>query len=192
MGLLGITPQMVAQMRMRQQMQQQRMMGETPTAGRRGAAQNINVRMPKLTFENMVDTEEEKKAEEPAQQPSMFRRAMNGMSSVMSSIFWCNDRDEDELVNHERDSIAVAQKFRNDVTQNYRVISNNQQLKFNPWSESIPKLCIASIRNKKPILALVLKDGSPDDFRAGLSTFTRTDAATDLIAEKFLFTGFDM
>jgi len=42
------------------------MMGETPTAGRRYNA-GINVRMPKLTFENMADTEEEKKREEPPQ-----------------------------------------------------------------------------------------------------------------------------
>ena len=70
MGLLGITPQMVAQMHVRQQQQQARMMGETPTAGNRGQRglrmqQNINVRMPKFTFENMADSEEEKKREEP-------------------------------------------------------------------------------------------------------------------------------
>ena len=65
--------------------------------------QNINVRMPKFTFENMADDEETKQEEQP-QQRSLFRRAISGMGYVLSSIFWCNDRDEDELINHERNS----------------------------------------------------------------------------------------
>ena len=96
------------------------------------------------------------------------------MGYVLSSIFWCNDRDEDELVNHERNSATVLQKFRNDFTQNYRVISNNQQLRFNIWNDSISKLSITSLRSKKPILTLVLKEGTPEDFRAGIAAFTKT------------------
>ena len=65
--------------------------------------QNINVRMPKFTFENMADDEERKQEEQP-QQRSIFRRAISGMGYVLSSLFWCNDRDEDELINHERNS----------------------------------------------------------------------------------------
>ena len=53
-------------------------------------------------------------------------------------------------------------------------------------------MCMTSIRSKRPILALVLKEGTPDDFRAGLTSFTRTEAAVELIADKFIFTGFDM
>jgi len=51
---------------------------------------------------------------------------------------------------------------------------------------------MTSIRSKKPILTLVMKDGTPDDFKAGLTTFTRTDAAAELIANNFIFTGFSM
>ena len=74
--------------------------------------QNINVRLPKFSFENMADSEEEKKQEEQPEQRSLFRRAISGMGYVLSSIFWCNDRDEEELVNHERNSAVILQKFR--------------------------------------------------------------------------------
>ena len=75
--------------------------------------QNINVRMPKFTFENMADDEERKQEEQP-QQRSIFRRAISGMGYVLSSLFWCNDRDEDELINHERNSQLVLEKFKED------------------------------------------------------------------------------
>ena len=95
------------------------MMGETPNnRGQRSylrGSQNINVRMPKFSFENMADSEE-RKQEEPEQRRSLFRRAISGVGYVLSSIFWCNDRDEDELINHERNSVQVLQKFRNDFT----------------------------------------------------------------------------
>ena len=42
------------------------------------------------------------------------------------------------------------------------------------------------------MLILVLRDGSPEDFRAGLTTFTRTESVNELISNSFLFTGFDM
>ena len=60
------------------------------------------------------------------------------------------------------------------------------------WNDSISKLCITSLRSKKPILVLLLRDGSPDDFRAGLTTFTRTESVNELISESFMVTGFDM
>ena len=39
---------------------------------------------------------------------------------------------------------------------------------------------------------LVLRDGSPDDFRAGLTTLTRTESVTELISTSFMVTGFDL
>ena len=42
------------------------------------------------------------------------------------------------------------------------------------------------------MLVLVLREGSPEDFRAGLTTFTRTESVNELINNSFLFTGFDM
>ena len=94
-------------------------MGETPNnRGGRGylrGSQNLRAQLPKFTFENMADSEE-RKQEEPEQRRSLFRRAISGMGYVLSSIFWCNDGDQDELINHERNSLTVLQKFRNDFT----------------------------------------------------------------------------
>ena len=147
--------------------------------------------MPKFTFENMADDEEEKKEEQP-QQRSMFRRAISGMGYVLSSLFWCNDRDEDELINHERHSQQVLEKFKEDFEQNYRIISSNRNLPFPFVSESFSKLCLRSMRNKKPMLIMVLKDGTPEDYRAGLTTFTRTESVNEMVSNNFIFTGFVM
>ena len=65
-------------------------------------------------------------------------------------------------------------------------------MRFDLWNDSISKLCITSLRSKRPILVLVLREGSPEDFRAGLTTLTRTESVNELISNSFLFTGFDM
>ena len=39
---------------------------------------------------------------------------------------------------------------------------------------------------------MVLKDGQPDDYRAGLTTFTRTESVNEMMVNNFIFTGFVM
>ena len=51
---------------------------------------------------------------------------------------------------------------------------------------------MTSMRSKKPMLVMVLKDGSPDDYRAGLTTFTRTESVNEMMVNNFIFTGFVM
>ena len=84
------------------------------------------------------------------------------------------------------------QKFKEDFERNYRFISNNEGLPFPFWSESFSKLCLTSMRTKKPMLVLVLKDGTPENYKAGLTTFTRTASVNEMVNNNFMFTGFVM
>ena len=47
-----------------------------------------------------------------------------------------------------------------------------------------------SRQRKKPILALVMKDASPESFREALTPLVSAEAAREMIIEKFIFTGF--
>ena len=48
------------------------------------------------------------------------------------------------------------------------------------------------MRTKKPMLVMVLKDSTPENYRAGLTTFSRTASVNEMVKNNFMFTGFIM
>ena len=53
-------------------------------------------------------------------------------------------------------------------------------------------MCVQAREQKKPILTLVLQETTPECFRHALTAVVSTDAAIEMITEKFIFTGFSM
>ena len=52
-----------------------------------------------VSFENHADADKEENGQDGAGggRPGMFRRFVSGVGSVLSSIFWCDDNEEEEL-----------------------------------------------------------------------------------------------
>ena len=53
-------------------------------------------------------------------------------------------------------------------------------------------MCVNSREQKKPILALVMRESTEACFTEALTTLVRADAVQEMIKEKFIFTGFAM
>ena len=100
----------------------------------------------------------------------------------MASVFgWCGDREDDEVHNIERASADTLQRFRNDFEENYKVVANGTASPIESTISSFPQMCVKSRQEKKPILALVMRDSSAACFREALSTLVQADAAIEMI-----------
>ena len=77
----------------------------------------------------------------------------------MASAFgWCNS-EEDEMVDSERASAEVAQRFKVQFDEHYLTVANSQP-QIECFTQSFTLLCTESRRRKKPLLVLVKKDTS--------------------------------
>ena len=79
---------------------------------------------PKLVYENLADSQEDKDEEAKLREDErqgVFGRFFGGMRAAISNAFgWCNDRDEDELLNEERACAEILSRHRATFIDNYR------------------------------------------------------------------------
>ena len=80
--------------------------------------------LPPLKYENLAD-EEIKDGEEVEEQPGMIYSFFSGVRDTIASAFsWCTDETEEEMINTERASAQVLQRFSIQFNENYKLVAN--------------------------------------------------------------------
>ena len=96
------------------------------------------------------------------------------------------------MQNAELASQETIQRFNADFDANYAHVVAGQQQEFSvtKYVGSFAKMCSKSREERKPIVLLVTKTNSRECFRHALTNLAKADAAQEMIAEGFIFSGF--
>lgn len=116
---------------------------------------------------------------------------MNAGGAMIRSLFWCNDPEQEDLVQTQSMSKEILTNFNTEFQRQQDALGDSSdQIKC--WTQSFKDLCLESRKQRKPILAFVTKNNSEAAMQAAAKPIHLASAVREQIKEDFMCVGFTM